>query len=101
MSAAVQSPMTAPEADRFAEGWRAGRLAARFVLRTMEGETDRLADRGVLAAAIQRIEGIEVPHCAVALPRAERLEAAIRSALALAGATFAEEAVTVLRDALK
>lgn len=101
MSAAVHLPMTPIEADRFAEGWRAGRLAARFTLRTMEGELEKPAARTVLAAAVQRIEAMEVPHCPVALLRADRLEAAIRSALSLAGADFAPEAVTVLQDALR
>ncbi len=93
--------MTAIEADRFAEGWRAGRLAARFALRTLEGEIDKPAARLVIGAAIQRIDGIEVPYCAVVLPRAERLAAAIRSALALAGADFAPEAMAVLQDSLR
>lgn len=93
--------MTEAEADRFAEGWRTGRQAARFALRTMAGEAAKLAEQTLLAAAIQRIDAVEVPTCSVVLPRAERLEAAIRSALALAGADFAEEARTILRDALK
>ncbi len=100
-AAAARPPLTAGEADCHAEGWRLGRLAARFVVRTMEGESERLADRSVLAAAIQRIEAIEVPAMTVSIPRAERLETAIRTALALSAIDLTPEAVTILQDALK
>jgi hypothetical protein len=101
MSAALQPPTTATEADRQAEGWRLGRLAARFALRSLEGEVAKPADRQVLATAIQRIDAIEVPACIVVLPRAERLATAIRTALALSEAALSEEAVVILKDALK
>lgn len=101
MSAAASLPMTPLEADRHAEGWRTGRLAARFVVRTMEGEADKPAARTLLANVVQRIEAIEVPPPSVVLPRADRLETAIRTALALAGADLSPEAITVLQDALR
>ncbi|GGJ14049.1 hypothetical protein [Neoroseomonas lacus] len=106
MSAALAPPRTATEADRQAEGWRLARLAARFAVRSLEGEYDKPAGRAVIAAAIQKIDAIPVPDCVVVLPRAERLEAAIRTAIDLAGQVFdgkplAEEAIAVLRDALR
>lgn len=106
MSAVLASPTAQTEADRQAEGWRFARLACRFAVRSLEGVHDKPAARAALAAALQKIDAIEAPTCIIVAPRAQRLEAAIRTAIALAGQVFegkplAEEALAVLKDALR
>lgn len=106
MSAALAPPRTEVEADRQAEGWRLARLACRFAVRTLSGDHDKPAARAAIEAAVQRIDAIEAPTCVVVLPQAERLKAAIRTAIDLAGEHFegrpmTEEAITVLKDALR
>lgn len=106
VSAALAPPRTEIEADRQAEGWRLARLACRFAVRTLDGEHDKPAARAAIAAAVQKIDAIETPDCIVVQPRAKRLEAAIRTAIDLAGAMhdgkpLAEEAIAVLKDALR
>jgi hypothetical protein len=88
-------------ADAFAEGWRIGRAAARFVLAVVEAEATKPAARDVIADARWRIDALPQPDRAIALPRADRLEAAIRAALALSAAELTPEAATVLEGALK
>ena len=100
MTAAARAVMTTIEADRWHEGWNAGRRAARFLLLTMESETDKAAQR-TLAAAGARVETMARPACTVVLERADSLTAAIRAALALNRAGLTLEAVAILEDALR
>jgi hypothetical protein len=100
MSAAAQSSAEV-DADRAVEGWRYGHRAALFALRQAQHEATNNPARTALSDAIMRVDAIERPPVLVILSRAERLEAAIRAALALNDAEFGPEAVAVLKDALR
>jgi hypothetical protein len=87
-------------AERFHEGWRMGRGAAAQVLFQMEGEAPAVA-RGAVAAMRDRIRLLDAPPVGVALPRADRLQAAISAAVALLRNDCAAEALAVLEDAAR
>lgn len=98
MSAAAQ-PLEDP--DQFGEGWRAGRIAARFAVHAVQGDATKPGARDALAVALQRIDALSAPPASVAMPRADRLADAIRAALALSEADLGPEAAHTLRDALR
>jgi len=87
-------------ADACAEGWRIGRSAARHVVWSVEGEAKPGA-RDAVALALRRIEALPPPDRFVPLPRADRLEGAIRAALALHAEDLTREAIDILREALR
>ena len=98
MSAAAQP---AEDPDQFGEGWRTGHRAALFVPGRVEAEASTAVGRAAIETAIRRVEAIERPRCLVPLPRAGRLTAAIRAALALSGAVLPAEAIAILKDAVQ
>lgn len=100
MSAAQPVPADDVAADRFVEGWRAGRNAARYVVWAVEGEAKPGAREG-LALALARIDTLPSPPPAVFMPRATRLQNAIRAALALNAKEFTPEAIAIIEDVLK
>ena len=92
--------MTDP-AERFREGWRLGRQAAAAILAEQERAELHAAGQALLRTTRERVEGLPPPPPEVALPRAERLEAAIRASTALLRPGHADEALAVLEDALR
>lgn len=100
MIAAASLP--AETAGAFVEGWRIGRQAARLIVHGMQAEATKPAARDALAAAVQRIDALRAPPPSVALPRADRLEASIRAALAVAAVEgLGPEAITILQEAVR
>lgn len=101
MSAATRPEMTPDQSDHWHEGYRTGRNASAYLLRSMASEADKPTARATLAEAARRVDAMPMPRCTVVLRRAQSLEGAIRAALAVSSEGLGPEALAILKDGIR
>jgi hypothetical protein len=101
MTIADRPAMTPDQADHWHEGYRTGRRAAAYALRSAARQAGSDAESAALDAAATLVEAIPTPECSVVMPRADRLASTIHAALSLNRNGMAAEATACLEAAIR